>query len=355
MGISLHLDFWVLYQANVSGALQTARATAGEYRAAADFDLERLVKLNGASVFLEVRGGWDDHLSADINTLMAVNGEFLSESAIYVSRLSYQQDLLGDRLRFRIGKVVVWDGFDFHGQTVAFDANAYANSGATQFLNAGLINNVTIPFPDFGPGAIVFGEPVERVYVAGAVANADACRAALGFTNILSGDAHLFLGVEAGFVPELRASSGPLPAQYNVGYWNSEFAGASAGQGVHFGMNQLLYREGSDDLQGLGMFARYGWSQDHPAGIGNFWSLGARYRGLIPGRDHDVLGLGRAQSFTVGDPAYTAPYEGALEAYSRARVTPWFRLSPMVQYIVNPGSMDTPNAVVLGLRSQLVF
>jgi carbohydrate-selective porin OprB len=44
-----------------------------------------------------------------------------------------------------------------------------------------------------------------------------------------------------------------------------------------------------------------------------------------------------------------------LEAYYRLSVTPWFRLSPRVQYIVNPGSTDTPNALVLGLRGQFTF
>ena len=82
---------------------------------------------------------------------------------------------------------------------------------------------------------------------------------------------------------------------------------------------------------------------------------GGWYRGLLPTRDRDVLGVGWVQSFTVDDPAFTAPYEGVLEAYYRLRVTPWFRLSPMVQFIVNPGSTDTPDALVLGLRGQFVF
>jgi porin len=355
LGITLHLNFWMAFQANVSGGLSTGSDTSGQYRIVTDFDLERLAGLNGAGVFFEVRGGWDDGINADVGSLMPVNGEFLAEKPIYVSQLWYQQDLFDDRLRFRVGKLDVGEGFDFHGQTVAFDANAYANFGGTQFLNAGLINNFSIALPDFGLGAIVFGEPVERVYVAGAVANANADGTTPGFVDAFGSDSKWFFIAETGLVGELPSSSGGLPGQVNLGYWSSQFEAAPAGQGVYLGMNQLVYRESADDLQGLGIFARWGWADSDPLGVSDFWSLGAQYRGPIPGRDRDVLGLGWAQSFTVGDPVFTAPYEGVLEAYYLARVTPWFLLSPMIQYVVNPGSTDLDNAVVLSLRAQIVF
>ncbi|MHC4216960.1 MAG: carbohydrate porin [Planctomycetota bacterium] len=355
LGITLHLNFWAVFQANVSGGLSAGQETSGQYRIATDFDLERLVGLDAGNVFFEIRGGWDDDPNADVGSLIPVNGEFEMNDPIYVSQLWYQQGLLDDRLRFRVGKLDTGEGFDFHGQTVAFDANAYANFGGTQFLNAGLINNPSIAFPDFGVGAAMFGEPVERVYVAGAVANANADATTLGFSDVFGGDPKWFFVAETGFVPELRSSSGALSGQFNLGYWHSQFQGLPSGQGVYLGMNQLVYRETADDLQGLGIFARYGWAENNPLGVSNFWSLGARYRGLIPGRDRDILGLGWAQAFTVSDPAFTAPYEGVLEAYYRARVTPWFLLSPMIQYVVNPGSTDLPDAVVLGLRGQFVF
>jgi porin len=355
LGISLHLNFWVVFQTNVSGGLSTGQAVIGQYRMVSDFDLERLVGLDGANVFLEVRGGWDDDIDADVGSLMPVNGEFIAEAPIYAGQLWYQHNLLDDRLRFRLGKLDIGEGFDFHGQTVAFDANAYANFGGTQFLNAGLINNFSIAAPDLGLAAVVFGEPVERVYAAGGIANANADGTTPGFSEAFGAGAEWYFVAETGFVPDTRSSVGDLPGQVNLGYWYSQFPGLPSGQGVYLGLNQLLYRESAADRQGLGIFARYGWAQDHPLGVSNFWSLGAQYRGPIPGRDRDVLGLGWAQSFTSDDPAYSAPYEGVLECYYRARVTPWFLLSPMLQYVVNPGSTDTPDAVVLGLRGQFVF
>ena len=86
-GITLFLNFWIVYQANVSGGLAQDQATAGEYRIGADFDLERLAELDGAGVFLDVRGGWDDDLSAEIGSLMLVNGEFITDRPIVVAQL----------------------------------------------------------------------------------------------------------------------------------------------------------------------------------------------------------------------------------------------------------------------------
>ena len=102
------------------------------------------------------------------------------------------------------------------------------------------------------------------------------------------------------------------------------------------------------------MFARYGYADDAPSGIRHFWSLGGEYRGLLPGRDDDVLALGWSQAFTAGS-AFSAPYEGVLECYYRARITPWFHVSPHVQYIANPGSKDMADAVTVGVRGQIAF
>ena len=120
-------------------------------------------------------------------------------------------------------------------------------------------------------------------------------------------------------------------------------------------MNQLLVSEDPGDIQGLGMFARYGYADSSPSGVRNFWSLGGQYRGLFPTRDRDVAALGWAQAFTDGSSLFTESYEGVLESYYRVRITPWFFVTPMIQYIVNPGSTATQDAVVFSLRGQFVF
>ena len=49
-------------------------------------------------------------------------------------------------------------------------------------------------------------------------------------------------------------------------------------------------------------------------------------------------------------------YESVCEAYYNARITPWFVFGPSIQYVANPGGVNTAkDAVVLGLRAQMTF
>ena len=114
----------------------------------------------------------------------------------------------------------------------------------------------------------------------------------------------------------------------------------------------------ADDTQGMGVFFRFGYANSERNDIVNFFSGGFQYQGLLDGRDNDVLGAGFAHG-AFSDKAsseYTEDYEAAFEVYYSAEIAPWFVVSPSVQYIVNPGGQtDRPDAVVLGVRTLIVF
>jgi len=348
-GVTLTLNFWMVWQAVIEGGTDKDQGSTGEYRLAGHFDLERLAGIRGGGVFARVDGGWSDPPDlTGIGAIMPVDGEFAVDSPAILTHLWYQQNLFDTRLRLRFGLFTAADGMDFHGQTVAFDANAYANFGGGQFLNSGLINNASIHFPGTGSlGAAILAEPIERVYVAAAINNVNESRDFLDALNLSS---DWMVLVEAGVVPDFK-----LPGMYSIGFWHTSLPGSPSAQGVYLGMNQLLHSEEPGDIQGLGMFARYGYADSSPDGVRNFWSLGGQYRGMFPTRDRDVAAIGWAQAFTDGSPIFTAAYEGVLESYYRVRVTPWFFVTPMIQYIVNPGSTATRDAVVFSLRGQFVF
>ncbi len=349
LGITLTLNFWVVWQAVLQGGTGKDQGSTGEYRLAGHFDLERLAGLRGGGIFARIDGGWSDAPKlAGVGPISPVVGEFAVESPAILTHLWYQQDFFDTRLRLRFGVFAASDGLDFRGQTVAFDGNAYANFGGNQFLNSGLINNVSIVFPAGGSlGALILTEPIDRVYVAAAINNVGEAQ---DFLDALDLSSEWMVVVETGVVPEFE-----LPGLYDIGFWHSSLPGSPSAQGVYVGMNQLLLSEDPGDIQGLGMFARYGYADSSPDGVRNFWSLGAQYRGLFPTRDRDVAALGWSQAFTDGSPIFTAPYEGVLESYYRVRITPWFFVTPMIQYIVNPGSTATQDAVVFSLRGQFVF
>jgi len=108
----------------------------------------------------------------------------------------------------------------------------------------------------------------------------------------------------------------------------------------------------------LGIFARMGYAPGKRNDITDFLSIGFQYQGLLDGRDADVFGAAFAHGAfsNSADTAYPEGYESALEVYYNAQITPWFNLSPAVQYVTNPGGVKTAkDAVLFGVRARIIF
>jgi len=107
---------------------------------------------------------------------------------------------------------------------------------------------------------------------------------------------------------------------------------------------------------------------------------GLTFKGLFPGRELDLLGVGAtygrmgnaARSLDRDEIRFTGTggtirdYEAVLEITYEARIAPWWTLQPDFQLIAHPGghvarpaaafsARPIPNALVLGLRSSIVF
>jgi len=350
LGVTSTLNLWITYQSNVSGGLSTDHEVNGKYWFASHFDLERLAGLSGASAYVLVEGGWNEGVGPAVGALMDVNGTVVGDEGAGVTTLWLDQKLFGERLRLRVGKLdVTLENFEFQGRAVAFDAMPYANTPRTQFLDSGLGNNASVPFPAAGLAGMLVVEPLERWYVAVAGFDRQSDKFTWSYSNAFE---NWMVMAETGVVVPTWKED--LTGQYYVGYWYSTFPDSAAGQGAYLGVAQELYREPGTRNQGLGLFGRYGYANRSPSDIRHFWSIGGQYRGLVPGRDHDTVGLGWAQAFTR-KPEFSAPSEGVLELYYRARLTPWLHLSPHVQFIANPGSTDANDAWTLGVRGQITF
>ena len=274
-------------------------------------------------------------------------------------------------MQLRIGKLDMTGGFECHGCPVSFDGNMYANDENTQFLNAALVNNPTIPFPDYGLGAIIHWNPIKDWYLSIGAADAQADKRQTGFNTTFHDEDYFVYMAETGITPRLDSANSPLQGAYRVGVWydpqpkaNSDKLEESKSHrddtGLYVSCDQMLAKENSDpdDTQGLGAFFRYGYAHSRTNDITNFYSAGFQYQGLFDGRDEDVLGLGVAYgAFSdTADETYTEDYEKAVELYYNVQVTPWINLSPSVQYITNPGGDETiSDAVVVGLRALMAF
>ena len=123
-----------------------------------------------------------------------------------------------------------------------------------------------------------------------------------------------------------------------------------------------MWRESDhpEDQQGIGAFVRYSFAHPEVNRINHFWSIGAQYLGLVPGRDKDVLAFGIAQSVMSKTLRHEldsrADRETIYEVYYAYQATPWCIITPDLQFITNPGGgKDARDAIIGGIRVRIAF
>lgn len=372
MGIDFAFNLTSIYQINAKGGLSTHRRKgrwSGSYDVEMNADLERILGIEGGTLYVLSEGTWSqqDIDDTSVGSAFGVNGDFSSREALNIVELWYLQSFFEDMLQLRIGKLDMTGGFECRGSPVSFDGNMYANDETTQFLNTALVNNPTIPFPDYGLGVILHWNPLEHWYLSVGAADAQADKRETGFNTTFHGEESFVYIAETGITPQLDLGNGPHQGSYRVGVWYDPHPKSNSDSdkeyrddvGLYLSFDQKLTCENNDpeDTQGLGSFFRYGYAPSRTNDIACFYSFGFQYQGLFEGRDSDVLGLGYAHgTFSdLAETTYTEDYESATELYFSAPITAWMTLTPSLQYVTHPGGNDTPDAVVLGIRAQISF
>lgn len=98
--------------------------------------------------------------------------------------------------------------------------------------------------------------------------------------------------------------------------------------------------EADDELvQGLYAFVQYGWAPSDRNPLFQFYGGGIAYRGLIPRRDDDLIGLGFGRG-NFGDESYQlngSTYEAVIECFYRWQTRKSLYIQPNLQYIANTG------------------
>lgn len=145
-------------------------------------------------------------------------------------------------------------------------------------------------------------------------------------------------------------------------------------QAFYFVMDQMLTQEANEGPgrhQGLTAFFKVMGTPRQNVNTINFnLATGLVYEGLIPGRDHDIAGIGVTQTYfsegmrqfdrdrlalglTTQSPRTS---ETVIEAIYGLELAPWWVLIGSVQHIIRPsGRSDISNATVFGLSTRLSF
>ena len=140
---------------------------------------------------------------------------------------------------------------------------------------------------------------------------------------------------------------------------------------IYYNFDQYLWSPKGDPTRGVGVFFRFGVSDGNPNPIKYAYNVGLSAKGVVPGRPNDNMGLGwaRTQISTDFVPFLRNRFnlglskEDAVELYYNAVVTPWLNLSADLQVIdsalnktISNGRLVNVDTAVLGaLRMYLRF
>ena len=127
--------------------------------------------------------------------------------------------------------------------------------------------------------------------------------------------------------------------------------------GFYMYLDQTLWK--SDHQPGLstsriGAFIQYGWANGNLTEINANLLGGLRWRGPIPGRRDDNLGIGASWAHLsrfAGTPYHS---ECIVEGFYSIAVTPWLNVQPDLQYVIHPGGTYA-NALVATVQVGIEF
>lgn len=370
-GITFELFYMQQLQKNFMGGLDThsAQRLSGSYDLHLILDFSKMKLWDNAGFFMEAKGTWSKGINPDkVGALFNVNADAGDNHAIFVNKWWYWQKFAEKKVELRLGMLET--------NKDLFDVSPYANHEDKDFINRGSIRNATIPHRK-GIGAFLKFQPVDWLYVHAATIDAQGRDRRTGFDTAFHQQAWFNGYFESGVTPKWKSAKGPMPGDLRIGCWydanpktlftdtlgGAREAGTRLGDfGYYVGADQLIWKENADnkDVQGLGVFARYGHAHADANKITDYWSVGVSYKGLIPTRDADVTASAVSQgvlSERYGDEIHPqADRETAYEWYYAYQLTPWCVISPHAQVVVNPGGDKyASDAIVGGVRIRITF
>nr|WP_210261029.1 carbohydrate porin [Enterovirga sp. DB1703] len=410
-GIAYSLTYIGEGLGNVSGGQRRGATYAGRLDGQLDIDLGRLAGWGGATVHTNVyqihgRGLSRDHLG----NLLAVSGiEALPSTRLY--ELWLEQRLFDGRLSVRAGQLAADTEFVVSQYAALFMNSTFGFPGllAADLPNGGPAYPLATPgmrarfAPDESwsasvglfngapagprsadpqrdnPDGLAFRTRDPALVMAELACSYDAgiAGAALPGTAKLGAWGHL-----ARFDHQRLAEPGPGAAAPLLADPTSSGIGRRlpGNVGGYLVVDQLLYRPPGSEDGGLGMFARLLGAPGDRNLVGFYADAGLTYKGLLPGRPDDTVGVSFAYA-RVSDAARAfdadlgvfAPgafrpqrrSEAVLEATYQAQIVPGWTVQPDFQYIRRPGAgMADPrsptgaavkDAAVFGLRSSIRY
>ena len=374
-GVEVFANYTAEVWGNTAGGLRTGSVYTGLLDFGSELDLEKLTGWRGARasttwLWLSGRDASQD-LVGNFLTISNIAGF----DTLRCAELWLEQDLLDEQISLRVGQITADSEFlvsDYGGLFINAEFGWCALVGSN-------MPNGGAAFPVGAPGLRLAYSPNESfTFVSGAyqgnVFAQDVNR--YGFRWRLDAQNGFTWMNEAQFYWGKSDACRVLPGFLKLGAWlqSGQYADAlaestsSGNSGYYLVLDQMLFREnGEGDPkgdEGLGVFGRTGFTPPDRNAVDFFFDMGFAYKGPIPGRSDDSIGL--AYGFAALSPDARkdigaaggdgAVSEMVLEATYQCVLAPWCILQPDAQLIVNPGGDNAaPNAFVIGARLAIIF
>lgn len=392
---------------NPAGGVKRGAIYEGRLEMSLDIDLAKAIGWDGALIHANAYQIHGRGLSAkDLgnNFLVASSIEALRSSRLF--DLWFQQELFDRRVSVRAGQIAADDEFFISDYGATFVNSTFGWPG---ILAADLPSGGPA-YPLATPGFRIKLQPAKSLTLSAALFDGDPAGPGQGDpqardrsgTNFRTSDAPFTIG-ELAYAVKPDKSDDRLPATYKLGAWyhagrfddvrfdnTSRSLADPASNGIaatHRGnyggyvvLDQMIWRRPDTEDEGLGAFLRLSGSPSNRNVIDFYADGGLTFKGIVPSRADDILGLGIAfarvssaarnldsdtNAFTGSDAPRRA-FEAALELTYKAQVTPWWSIQPDLQFIIHPagnaanpasasGTEPIPNAFIIGLRSTIKF
>ncbi|MGE0223745.1 MAG: carbohydrate porin [Acetobacteraceae bacterium] len=397
-GISLGLTNTAEVLGNVTGGVKRGAAFEGLATAEVDIDLDKLVGWSGGRFKVSSYGIYGRGLTTDnIQNLLTVSN-IEAVRSLRLGDLYVEQDLFHGALNVRVGQFAADEEFATSDLAGTFINSTFGWPG---------LHGIDLPgggpaYPYSTPGVRVRYTASDAFSVQAGVYNGNP----LGANGDWGGTEFPIDGwfgiIEAAYSTKPGAGSGGLGGTYKLGAWynslrfadvhvdtaglslaNPASTGIPASHTGNFGIyavvDHMLWRKPGTEDGGLGGFIRVATApQQNRSPVYAYLDAGLTFKGPLPERDDDIVGLGFAWAnlshglrsldqdtiFFSGVNQPIRSSEMVIELTYQAQVTPWLVLQPDFQYVIRPGGgIPDPNdptkrigdAAVFGLRSIITF
>lgn len=348
--------------ANTAGGIRTGSALEGVLNFGVDIELNRRRAEPGTIFHIGALGIFGDVPSEKFVGSFNPVSNIAGFSTLRLFQAWVQKEWREGALAIRVGQIALDDHFMVSGNAALF-MNSVFGPMPTESGNLDAPN-----FPLGAPGLWGSIRREDKGYLQFGIYSGDAGEEAIndhGLEFGLGGSRGYAIGIEAGFEREFRG----MPGSYKFGsfYHTGDFvnflsdARVEGNSSLYFMFDQVLFLE-SDSAQGLSSFFRIGGTPQGKRNKVTFYSdFGLTYRGFLPNRDSDLLGV--AYSTTQFGDAFLGSAvasglrpraERVIELTCKIALSQRLILQPDLQVVLDPYN-SWKDVFLVGMRVEVTY